>query len=183
MLYCTNPVVQQRYKGGQVIFLKSFTIHPRYVDKYKEFDIAIGKLKTHIRPSKFISYATLPQPMSEPLPGSSITAAGWGILDWSQENIPPQMHKVSIPVVSRDECKDVYGGIYVSERMFCAAAPEGGKDFCLGDNGGPAVDKNGVLVGIMSWGYQCAVKGSPGVYTRVGYNSILQFIISEAKLP
>jgi len=63
----------------------------------------------------------------------------------------------------------------------CAAVPDGGCDSCQGDSGGPiyqtlslpASDANGplatvpVVVGVTSWGYGCAVRGVPGVYTRV----------------
>jgi len=63
----------------------------------------------------------------------------------------------------------------------CAAVPDGGCDSCQGDSGGPiyqtlslpATDAAGplatvpVVVGVTSWGIGCALRGIPGVYTRV----------------
>ena len=50
--------------------------------------------------------------------------------------------------------------------MICAGYPEGGKDSCDGDGGGPLVC-NAELQGITSWGRGCGKPGHPGVYTKV----------------
>ena len=51
--------------------------------------------------------------------------------------------------------------------MFCAGnILKGGIDSCQGDSGGPLA-QNGVQIGVVSWGYQCAKQGYPGVYANV----------------
>ena len=50
--------------------------------------------------------------------------------------------------------------------MICAGYLEGGKDACVGDDGGPFVC-NGQLQGIVSWGIDCAAPGYTHMYVRV----------------
>uniref|UniRef100_A0A3Q0SJN3 trypsin n=1 Tax=Amphilophus citrinellus TaxID=61819 RepID=A0A3Q0SJN3_AMPCI len=72
---------------------------------------------------------------------------------------------LNIPILSDSDCRNAYPGM-ITDSMFCAGYLEGGKDSCQGDSGGPVVC-NGELQGIVSWGYGCAEKDHPGVYTKV----------------
>lgn len=55
--------------------------------------------------------------------------------------------------------------------MLCAGLPEGGKDHCHGDSGGPLQVLAGrrgnqyYLAGIVSFAMGCALAEFPGVYT------------------
>lgn len=62
--------------------------------------------------------------------------------------------------------------------MICAGVNEGEKDSCKGDSGGPLIDKNRKLVGIVSWGFVCGRSNNPGVYTNIASTSIRDYIFN-----
>ena len=70
-----------------------------------------------------------------------------------------------IPVVDRKHCReyDIHRG------QFCAGHSDGKRDACQGDSGGPFV-VDGVVIGIVSYGYQCGHPDYPGVYVDVSYH-------------
>jgi len=96
------------------------------------------------------------------------TVLGWGRMA-SSGGFSDQLREVSLPVVSFQTCVNSTEYV-VTENMFCAGYPEGGKDACDGDSGGPFViydNHHWQLAGIVSWGEGCAVPGYYGFFTRV----------------
>jgi hypothetical protein len=79
--------------------------------------------------------------------------------------------EVEIPVVTEETCKKTYQDKVIDHRVICAGLAEGGKDSCQGDSGGPlvtkALDGEYRQIGVVSFGRQCALKDTPGVYSRV----------------
>jgi len=96
----------------------------------------------------------------------NLYSIGFGALS-SGGSTPSQLKHVELAHIPRTECNgaNAYNG-EITENMMCAADP--GQDSCQGDSGGPLYDAdNKVLVGVVSWGYGCAMPQYPGVYAQV----------------
>merc|ERR1712212_949674 len=83
-------------------------------------------------------------------------------------HVAKTLQKVQVPVVSDKKCRHYYGADDIKDSMICAGYDKGGKDSCQGDSGGPFMCGN-ELTGVVSWGYGCAEKHHPGVYTQTSY--------------
>ncbi|KAJ4352180.1 uncharacterized protein N0V89_007527 [Didymosphaeria variabile] len=163
--------------GGVTSKVSQVIVNPSYSGNNN--DIAILKLSTSIPTSSTISYVSLPASGSDPAAGSSSTVAGWGTTTSGGSSIPASLRYVTVPIVARATCQSEYGTSSITTNMVCAAEAAGGKDSCQGDSGGPLVATGTkTLIGVVSFGNGCALRGYAGVYTRVATQ--LSFINSNA---
>ncbi|EFX74419.1 trypsin [Daphnia pulex] len=153
--------------------VEMFVMHPNYDTVTLENDIVLIKLITPLDfSSGKVSPISLPAMGQETAAGTNVTVTGWGNLEFNNPNRPDVLNKVGIPTVSDLECRRSYGPIDMFDSFICAGVPEGGLDSCNGDSGGPLFTSDPQqLIGIVSWGKDCALPGYYGVYTEVSYFS------------
>merc|ERR1712172_100957 len=149
--------------------------HPDYSSATISNDACLLKLKEPFEWTEFIQPIALPAPMQDTAGGSMATVTGWGTTSEGGLGLPNVLHKVTLPVVSDEDCNAAYGaaGYAVEDSMICAGLAEGGSDSCQGDSGGPFFSNESPetreLLGVVSWGIGCGRAGYPGVYTEVSY--------------
>ncbi|RZF38197.1 hypothetical protein LSTR_LSTR005558 [Laodelphax striatellus] len=142
--------------------------HPEYDDPIHENDITLLVLKRPVRYNVYVQPACLPLP-NDVYDNTTAVVVGWGKMEFAGKS-SSVIREVSVPVWEHEQCvKSVSQTIFTTN--VCAAAYEGGKDACQGDSGGPLVvqrdDGRWKLIGVVSWGVQCALPGKPGIYTKV----------------
>ncbi|XP_047454922.1 trypsin-3-like [Mugil cephalus] len=142
--------------------------HPNYSSRTLDNDIMLIKLGMPAALDSATNIVSLPSSCASA--GTSCLISGWGNTSPSGSYYPDRLMCLDAPILSDTSCKNAYPG-EITANMFCAGFLAGGKDSCQGDSGGPVVC-NGQLQGVVSWGYGCALKDKPGVYTKVcNYNT------------
>ncbi|XP_048189073.1 testisin-like [Perognathus longimembris pacificus] len=104
---------------------------------------------------------------------------GWGNIKENEPLPSPYtLQEVQVSIINNTMCNhlfelkdfrmDIWGD------MVCAGDPQGGKDACFGDSGGPlSCDQDGLWyqVGVVSWGMGCGRPNRPGIYTNVSQHT------------
>lgn len=151
-----------RTRQGDTEEVDHVWVHPEYAGFTKGKDVAVVTLHS---PAPQQPLPMIDEGETAPYaPGTSGRIYGWGRTSESDPS-SPVLRSVDIPIASGQDCERAYSE-FDDTAMFCAGVPEGGRDACAGDSGGPYV-VDGRLVGIVSYGTGCGRPGYPGVYTRL----------------
>ncbi|XP_048091191.1 coagulation factor X [Alosa alosa] len=148
-----------------------YITHTNYVPETYHNDIALIKLKTPIKFTKYILPACLPdRDFAERVlmhqPDGMISGFGRVSDRGPQATL---LQKLTVPYVDRATCMES-SSYKISKHMFCAGFDKESKDACQGDSGGPHVTRykdTWFVTGVVSWGEGCAREGKYGVYTQV----------------
>ncbi|GFT33793.1 clotting factor B [Trichonephila clavipes] len=177
---------------GTQHLIDEIIIHPQYIPRQHYNDIAVIRLKDSINFENNIQPICLP---SAPdmrrmkLLGREVTVTGWGDQDFGGKRASI-LREVNVKVINISSCDKSYEEVRgsslprgITRQFICAGVPEGGKDACQRDSGGPLMlleNSAWILVGVVSFGFQCARAEYPGVYTRVtDYLDWLQEVVTE----
>lgn len=151
--------------------------HPDYDRFQLTGDISLLQLAAPVQLTDYIRPICLPSVEDEVLVGTQCTISGWGATQNSGEN-NDVLRDAEVPILSNNQCNNwlqqsqrEFDTNFITKENICAGLREGGKDSCQGDSGGPLACPNTQgrysLEGVVSWGFGCADRKSPGVYTRV----------------
>lgn len=175
---------------GQTLGVDRTVVDPSYDASTENYDAAlvhltaavIGVTPIAIDPSGTgdTSYAR---------PGTVATVIGYGSVDPEDVNgngaiaYPAMLQQAPVTIDSDSSCNTVFNGTQEpaaqTALMLCAGG-DGVHDACVGDSGGPLLVPGGTVgwteVGVVSWGAGCAVRGVPGVYTRLSDQQINGFV-------
>ncbi len=169
-----------RGSDGTAFAVTKVTVHPQYSKSSEReggpYDAAILELASDL-PYQPLALAGTADAAAFAA-GVTARIAGWGLTatTGSAANL---LLQATLPVVGDADCARL-DNISRAEAamMVCAGLPTGGIDTCQGDSGGPLTsvsdagtpdpaDDRTLLIGIVSWGYECGAPNRPGVYTRV----------------
>lgn len=168
--------------NAELLAVRQFIVHPEYNCDSVQNDIVLIELDKSVKKSG----CTLPTTQKALPENTTVTVMGYG---WTNEDIfqgtrPEILQKAHVTVISNDRCQDWYGvsqkTVTITGSQLCAGLKEGGRDACWADSGGPLIDADGTLVGIVSTGVGCGRKMLPGIYTRVSrYTEWINSIVNN----
>ncbi|CAK1602336.1 unnamed protein product [Parnassius mnemosyne] len=154
--------------GGTVFTTARIIIHPSFGEYSNDHDVAVMHSSRGFSFSNSVRAASIAGSNYNVANNQALWAVGWGKPSVGGP-ASEQLRQVMIWTINQNICRSRYAelGFTITDNMLCSGWLDvGGRDQCQGDSGGPLIH-NDVIVGICSWGQQCALARYPGVNTRV----------------
>ena len=145
----------------------SITVHPNYNSDTLANDVAIIKLSTPIRN---IAAANL-APSNWGYPDRNQTVIGWGSTKNNTQALSTSLRSVTVSPMAADTCaKKLSSCKYTldSAQHYCTVAKQG-KGWFYGDAGGPIINPDGLVVGLVSGSPICAQPDGIALELRVSH--------------
>lgn len=157
--------------GFQRIAVAEIVMAPKYNDFTLDSDFALLRLAEPASAS--IPTIPLIDDLALAAPGIEAVITGWGDMSNGERDYPTLLQEVEVPVVDlavANATPSYLGSL--TANMLPAGYPEGGRDSCYGDSGGPMIVPSPVgpgwmQAGIVSFGAGCAEPGVYGINARV----------------
>uniref|UniRef100_A0A8C9C2R8 trypsin n=1 Tax=Phocoena sinus TaxID=42100 RepID=A0A8C9C2R8_PHOSS len=162
---------------GNEQFIKAakIIVHPKYNRKTLDNDIMLIKLDPPATLNNQV--AAIPLPTRCAAAGTQCLISGWGNTKSSGSSLS-SCSVWKLPSLPDRVCRTAYTK-QITRNMMCLGFLRVERTLARVDSGGPVVC-NGQLQGIVSWAMACALKGKPGVYTKVcNYLSWIQKTIAD----
>ena len=170
----------------QVIEAAKIFIHGNYKRQNHQNDIALVKLERKVKLGKYVSPVCLPEKDDDlAIPGKHGFVAGWGERQTVNKDRKSSRKKsrtrvtvhIALAISSNQVCRNSTKQPFNSSVTFCAGDGEkADQHSCRGDGGGPFLRERydsksrkyrWTVVGLVSWGDGCGVKGRYNFFTRV----------------
>ena len=149
---------------GHKFSVSTLFAHSRYRN-FHDYDIAMGYFdqplvfNAKVQPIQWLTNRNLPKG------GDIAYVTGFGVTEDHPKVVSKKLRRVKVRILSSSECAEIMENFH-GKRQICGKQPyRYGGNSCKGDSGGPVV-VNGLLAGLVSWGFICGGRG-PAAYTRV----------------
>jgi secreted trypsin-like serine protease len=183
----------------RVVPVSGVAVNPEYSRRSSANDIAVLTLPAPVTGVGTVRPLSPEEAPAYTAPGSAVQVAGWGNMSTTGRDFPESFRVGNLTVFPDGSCGGgesyVLNGVTFTgfnsaaanpATMLCASGvtPELQRvDSCQGDSGGPLIGGgpgNTRLVGVVSWGNDCA-SSYPGVYTRVAAE--YPFLLAHGAIP
>lgn len=167
---------------AQIRNVRKLVMHGKFDSATFDNDIALIQVD---RPFDFQSKYSHVAPLClerdvEALPYDIASICGFGAKTFRGRS-RTHLYETDIAIVDQKTCNKSFD-YEITDNMICAGGMFAHKrDACSGDSGGPLhleMEDHVTLLGVVSFGNDCAMQGYPGIYTKVAnyYNWIMKHI-------